>query len=114
MWSTFALAVLAAIAVLYVPGYLFWRAFKFDNMTALCTAPLASIAVLGVAAIVFEKAGMPAHATTIGGAVLMFCAAVFALSFIGRRRRTTLSFPTTFGDAAGRHNKSAKRTDKLD
>ena len=117
MWSTFALAALVAIAVLYVPGYLFWRAFKFDNLMALCTAPLASIAVLGVVAIVFEKAGVPAHATTIGAAVLVFCAVVFALSFIGRRRRTALSFPTTFGDSRGRHGKGAKRAkraDKLD
>ena len=120
MWSAFALAALVAIAVLYVPGYLFWRAFKFDNLMALCTAPLASITVLGVAAIAFEKAGVPAHATTIGAAVLAFCAAILALSLIGWRRRRTLSFPTTFSDADGRHGKGAKRAkrakraDKLD
>lgn len=114
MWPTFALAALVAIAVLYVPGYLFWRAFKFDNLMALCTAPLASIAVLGVAAITFEKAGVPAHATTIGVAVLVFCAAVLVLSLIGWRRRRTLSFPATFSDADGRHGKGAKHAKRAD
>ena len=112
MWPTFALAALAAIAILYMPGYLFWRAFKFDNLMALCTAPLVSIAVLGIMAIVFEKVGVPANAMTIGAAVLVFCGAVAALSLIGRRRRTTLSFPATFGDSAGRHNRNAKGANK--
>ena len=114
MWPTFALAALAAIAILYMPGYLFWRAFKFDNLMALCTAPLVSIAVLGIMAIVFEKVGVPANAMTIGTAVLVFCTTVAALLLIGRRRRTTLSFPATFGDSAGRHNRNAKGANKLD
>ena len=114
MWFTFALAALAAIAILYLPGFILWRALKFDNLMALCTAPIASIALLGVTAIAFEKFDLPATATTAGVCVLSVCVFVFAITSIGKRRRASLSFPTTFGSTVRKRSKSAESTNKYD
>ena len=114
MWSTFALAALAAIAIIYMPGFLFWRAFSFDRLMAFCTAPIASIALISVTAIAFEEIGFPATAATVGACVAAVCAIIFAIASIGRQRRIHLYFPASFGAAAGRHSKDEGSTSGYD
>ena len=101
MWITFIAAFLAALVVLYLPGYLFWRAFRFEPLMALCTAPIASIAALGIAAIAFEKFGIPVNAWIMGFTILGLSAVVLACSSGGRHRKT-LRFPAASGDKARR------------
>lgn len=98
MWLTFVIACLAAAIALYLPGYLLWRAFRFERLLALCTAPVASVAIIGVAAIVFEKASIPANAGTIGLCTIAICCIPFILSCtVARNKGVLLAFPATTG-----------------
>lgn len=115
MWFVFFEALAVALIALYLPGYLFWRAFKFEPIMSLCVAPIASIAGIGVAAVAFEKAGLPAHAATIGITVLGVYMIIQSLSSFRRQKRATLAFPATFTDVKpARKGKRARSTTRFD
>lgn len=58
MWFTFLLAVLACVAVLYVPGYLFGRALSITRFASVVIAPLFSVFALTVIGVVLFEAGI--------------------------------------------------------
>lgn len=66
MWPMFALAVLACLAVLYVPGYLFARSLSIARFASVASAPLFSIFALTVLGVVLFEAGV-----TCSGLVLL-------------------------------------------
>ena len=58
MWFTFLLAVLACVAVLYAPGYLFARALSIARFSSVAIAPMFSVFALTVVGIVLFEAGI--------------------------------------------------------
>ena len=100
MWLTFAIACFVVVLVLYLPGYLLWRALRFERVLALCAAPIASIAIISISAIVFGKVGIPANAGTIGLCAIAICAIPFVLSrTIAHGKGMHLPFPTAVDTA---------------
>lgn len=71
-----------AIALMYVPGYLFWRGMGFSRLLALCSAPLFSIAIYSLLPIAYFDLGVSCSAYTVAlPALLVGCLAY------GTRRR---------------------------
>lgn len=58
MWLTFALAVIACLVVLYVPGYLFARSLSIARFASVACAPLFSVFALAVLGVVLFEAGV--------------------------------------------------------
>ncbi|WP_342746820.1 DUF6541 family protein [Eggerthella timonensis] len=58
MWFTFLLAVLACVAVLYAPGYLFARALSIARFSSVAIAPMFSVFALTAVGIVLFEAGI--------------------------------------------------------
>jgi hypothetical protein len=58
MWFTFAAAVSIAIAVLYVPGFLFFRAFGLSRFVSVVVAPGYSVCAFVAAGLALAAAGV--------------------------------------------------------
>jgi len=107
------MASLTTVLVLYLPGYLFWRAFRFERIMATCTAPLVSIAGLGIIGIVFERVSIPATAVTVGTTLMAICILALLVSLlVGKVRKQTrsvvLDYPTGCLNAQEKEQRSTK------
>lgn len=88
MWDVFALTVLAVVAILYLPGFLLVRSLSWrSTATSLVIAPLVSIALYEVLAIVYEKVGLFTSALTLF--VPLFCASVCIFVISCLRKKST-------------------------
>ena len=115
MWTQFILASLTTVLVLYLPGYLFWRAFRFERMMATCTAPLASIAGLGIIGIVFERAGVPATAVTVGSTLMAICVLALLVSvLVGKVRKQAGNAILDYPADRSATQEEGRRNSKLD
>ena len=65
MWSMFCLAVLAIIAIVYIPGFFFLRSISFSALISLACAPIVSIVAYEVLGIVYAKVGIGGSWLTI-------------------------------------------------
>lgn len=74
MWSTFFLASLVGTVMLYVPGALALKAFRFSNTMSLAAAPIPACVFYALAAVVCGQVGF-----TLDGAILFWWAMVGAL-----------------------------------
>ncbi len=59
MWATFFTCMAVATLFLYVPGFLFGKALRFDSLLALACAPVASVAAFALVAVVYGAVGIP-------------------------------------------------------
>ena len=80
MWLRFLAAFAVAGLVMYMPGYLFWRALRFGRILSLVCAPLASIAALVLMGIVFQKVGVPVDGVMLSGMTLAVGLLLFGIS----------------------------------
>ncbi len=74
MWSTFFLASLVGTVMLYVPGALALKAFRFSNTMSLAAAPIPACVFYALAAVVCGQVGF-----ALDGAILFWWAMVGAL-----------------------------------
>ena len=58
MWGSFCLALLASLALLFVPGYFILRGLGFARLDSALAAPLPSVLLSALLAIVFYKCGL--------------------------------------------------------
>ena len=61
MWIQLFIACLAALLLLYVPGYLFFRGLRFPAITSLCVAPLAGMALYTLVPVAYYVLGVPCN-----------------------------------------------------
>ena len=80
MWLRFLAAFAVAGMVMYMPGYLFWRALRFGRILSLACAPLASVAALVLMGIVFQKVGVPVDGVMLSGMALAVGLLLFGIS----------------------------------
>lgn len=74
MWSTFFLASLIGAVMLYVPGALALKAFRFSNTMSLAAAPIPACVFYALAAVACGQVGF-----ALDGAILFWWAMVGAL-----------------------------------
>ena len=74
MWGTFFFASFVGVAMLYVPGILALKAFRFSNTTSLLAAPIPSCLFYALTAAVCGQIGF-----ALNGAILFWWATVGAL-----------------------------------
>jgi|GEM_PF-1229710 len=65
MWLEFYRTVAATIALLYIPGYLFWRGLRFSPILAACCAPIYSVCAYAALPIAYAKLGISCSAVSI-------------------------------------------------
>ena len=79
MWITLSLAATLVVALLYIPGFFFWRGLRFSRMLSLCCAPLFSAATFGLLAAVYYELGIPCSFASVFTPTLLLALAAFAL-----------------------------------
>lgn len=87
MWDQFVFSFLMGLVVIYLPGFFFFRAVRFNAGTALISAPLFSISFYSLTGIVLFWLSIPCNAYILFFAatilsVLSFCTA----KVIGKKR----------------------------
>lgn len=76
MWLTFGFAVLIAVLVLYVPGYLVGRGLRLDRFASVAVAPAFSVFALVALGVVFFAVGITALRAVRGCCcLLVWCCA---------------------------------------
>ena len=90
MWGIFLLAVMAFIAVLYVPGFFVGRAFRVSRFASITIAPAFSLLIVSLFGVLFEKIGIHCPGFTILATATAAAIAIYALGWgIARARRNT-------------------------
>ena len=89
MWSEFWIAVAAATALLYVPGFLFFKGMRFSTLLALCCAPLYSVLAYAAIPIAYEFAGVPCSTLTLTLPTFLVALACFFISLWRAHRNGT-------------------------
>lgn len=82
MWFLFALTVIAELAVLYLPGALIARSMRLSRLVSIIIAPVISIALYEVMAILFAKLAIFSSWQTLFLPLLCFGLLVFLLRTI--------------------------------
>ncbi len=85
VWTSFAIALLVAIVILYVPGWLFCKGIRFNGVMAVACAPVPSIAAYSVLSVLYEKTGISCNALTMFAPVILVSLALFVVSRITRK-----------------------------
>lgn len=100
MWLTFGFAVLVAVLVLYVPGYLVGRGLRLDRFVSVAVAPAFSVFALVALGVVFFAVGITCSAWVLLLACVVLCLLVFAVCGGVRRAKggTACSSPSALGD----------------
>lgn len=65
MWLEFWRSAAIAIALLYGPGYLFFRGLRFSRLACACCAPLFSVFVYATLPIAYERLGIACNVSTM-------------------------------------------------
>ncbi len=85
MWFTFAAAVLVAVAILYVPGVLFFRACGLSRFASFAVAPGFSAAAFVVEGLALSAAGIACPAWALGVIALCVGLVVYGVRCLVRR-----------------------------
>ena len=94
------IASICAIALLYAPGFILFKALRYSNLLSLVAAPLASCAAYGLLPVIYYGAGIECNLLTIVVAPTVVFAAAFAVSCLAGRERIThtLGLPSSKGE----------------
>lgn len=99
MWLTFGSAVLIAVLVLYVPGYLVGRGLRLDRFASVAVAPAFSAFALVALGVVLFAVGITCSAWMLA---CLCCAVPAGLRYLRGVRRakggTACSSPSALGD----------------
>ena len=82
-----AAAVLALIAVLYIPGFIGFYSLSGQLVFSIVSAPLLSTVLVTLIGVVFRFAGFPATAITVLPVLIAVCVAIAFISVRQRERR---------------------------
>lgn len=98
MWFEYLVCVAIFIAILYIPGFLFFRSFSVSRIVSTCCAPLFSVALFGLLPIVYGKANIACNWIVLVVPALLVSLALFLLFNRKREQRyavVTLKRPWT-------------------
>ena len=87
VWIDFFMAVSLTVLMVFAPGFLLMRAFRFVRLLSLCAAPALSLALYGVLAIVFSRVAIPASTQTLFGAAVVVATATWIVGSALRGHR---------------------------
>lgn len=100
MWGLFFASAFVAALFLYVPGYLFLRAWRIARLVSVICAPLVTICAYGVMSVAYAQAGVFCSWSTLFIPVLSVCGALCIVGcIVGRKRSEVLSLPLGVGGA---------------
>lgn len=99
MWLTLALAILASLVVLYVPGYFVGRAFRLDHASSTLVAPAFSLVIFAVLGIVLHKTSASCSGLALFALSLIVGLAAFLVSFVVNRAAAAPRISITGVDA---------------
>lgn len=97
MWLVFVLAVLACIAFLYAPGFLFCRGVGLAGLTSLVSAPLVSIVLYCAIGAGYSACAVPCTWLSVFPLACALCAVPFALRYVRGRWNTPASEHVAWG-----------------
>lgn len=81
MWTTFLICILVCVFVLYLPGFLLFRALGFDCAMSLALAPLGALAFYALLAIAYGFLGVYCSWITL----FLPTTIITAIAYVGRR-----------------------------
>lgn len=88
MWMSFLYAMLMGIALLYVPGYLFFRGFCLSRLMAACCAPLYAVCAYASLPIVYYELGISCSLLTVATPAFLVSLVAFCLGRLYGARRS--------------------------
>lgn len=94
-WTIFAIAVALGALLMFVPGYLFFRALKSPRRLALACAPLYSLSSMSLLCCIYPFVGIPASPITVAGVPAIAAVALYAAGAMARRSKSTGANRTT-------------------
>lgn len=89
MWPTFFLCMLAAILVLYLPGYFVCRSLDFKVLLAVSCAPVTGIALYAILSIIYGFLGIPCSWVTVFLPILIVALGIFLVFKVRHKRVVT-------------------------
>lgn len=92
MWDVFALSVLVGVFSLWVPGFFLLRSMRVDRLVAVCSAPVLSTAIYGVAGIAWDKLGIAASFATLVLPIAFFAVVCYVAAVVLCGRKSGRSF----------------------
>ena len=93
--ASLILASLAALVLLYVPGFMFFRALRFSDITALVAAPIASAGAYGLLPVIYGIVGISCDVfnVVIVPTILFAIGFIVTLRFSRGSRKEALRYP---------------------
>ncbi len=85
MWTTLLLAIIASLILVYLPGYLFVRAFQISRVSAFIIAPVFSTLITTMLGIGLEKAQVSCSGGTLFVLSVVFGAALYLIGLLFTR-----------------------------
>lgn len=82
MWLSFALCVALVIIVLFLPGFLVLKSFRFSSISSLAAAPAVTVPGYAIFCIVLSFLHIPASGLLVFGALFLFGIICFLFSLI--------------------------------
>lgn len=82
MWLTFGLAILACLAFLYVPGFLFSRALGMRTFSSLLSAPLVSVTAYCLFGLALTKVGILCTWSSVAIPIIAICCFIYILRIV--------------------------------
>lgn len=92
MWFDFSISIIIVVAILYIPGYFFFRFIKTDRQISIIIAPIISILAYSILGIVYSKANIFASQYTIFIPVALISLGLFILGKLKKKDLTSGSF----------------------
>lgn len=94
MWSEFCRAIVVAVLLLYIPGYLFFRGLRFSPVVAACCAPLFSVFAYAVLPILYYELGIPCSVLSVVTPTALAAIAIYAISCWRETPNSTILQPS--------------------
>ena len=85
MWTTLLLAIIASLVLVYLPGYLFTRAFQISRFSAFVIAPVFSALIATMLGIVLEKVHIACSGAVIFALTVAVGLAVYLVGLLLKR-----------------------------
>lgn len=90
MWLSFSLCVALAIIVLFLPGFLILKSFRFSSISSLAAAPAVTVPGYAIFCIILSFLHIPASGLLVFGALFLFGIICFLFSLISTKNNIKL------------------------
>ena len=92
MWIEFFITVFLVFVLLYIPGFFFFKAIKFNALNSLIFAPIYSISIYCILGIVYCWFNLPANCSSLFFPALGLGVFVFLVSCLSGKQKLKLEF----------------------